>query len=171
MPSATAWARTSDPSWIWMRSASSGCKRSVTSVPMTASGSMPRSDRIAGLAYLIRRSAPITKVVSVECCTSDRNRSSLSRVAASASSLCSQAAPAIRITNASTNAPITQSASAAFVDRNDGIQSCPIATWPAAMPARLQIIVTRQVRDPSCARFSSATNVNAPVSTGPHPER
>ena len=120
---------------------------------------------------MIRPSAPITNVVSVEFWTSERKRSSLTRIDVSASSFCSIVAPAIRMTKTSTNAPMSPRASLLPTDRNDGAQPCQMATWPTAMPRRLHSAVRRHVRDPSCETFSSATKANAPVSTGPHPLR
>ncbi len=56
-------------------------------------------------------------------------------------------------------------------DRNDGDQSCQMATWPTTMPRRLHSAVRRHVRDPSWETFSSATKAKPRVSTGPHPLR
>ena len=72
----------------------------------------------------------MTKVVSVEFCTSERKRSSLTRIEVSASSFCSIVAPAMRMTKMSTNAPMSPRASLLPTDRNDGAQRCQMATWP-----------------------------------------
>ena len=109
--------------------------------------------------------------MSVEFWTSERKRSSLTRIEVSASSFCSMVAPAMRMTKRSTKAPMSPSASLLPTDRNDGAHPCQMATWPTAMPRRLHSAVRRHVRDPSWDTFSSATKAKAAVSTGPHPLR
>ena len=109
--------------------------------------------------------------MSDEFCTSERKRSSLARMEVSASSFCSMVAPAMRMTNTRTKAPMIPSVSLWATDRNDGNHPCHTAIWPITMPSRLHRAVTLQVREPSCDTFSRATKAKAPVRTGPHPVR
>ena len=73
-------------------------------------------------------------VTSDEFWISERNRSSLRRTAASASSFCSMVAPAMRITKKRTNAPMMVMAVAWGSGRREGSQPCQMHTSPTAMP-------------------------------------
>ena len=75
-------------------------------------------------------SLPKTKVVSDECCTSERNRSSLARIERSASSFFSIVAPAMRITNITTKAPMTPSAIALVSVKERGSPALPDRDLP-----------------------------------------
>ena len=69
-------------------------------------------------------------VTSEEFWISERNRSSLSRTAASASSFCSMVAPAIRMMKKRTNTPMMERAVAWAKERRDGSQPCQMPSSP-----------------------------------------
>ena len=100
----------------------------MASRPTSSLGSNPSNSVTTGLTYEMRPSPSITTVMSEEFWINERNRSSLSRIDASAFSFCSITTPAVRITNRRTTAPIKANALARDVARNDGAQCCQTAT-------------------------------------------